>query len=273
LLLGIATIGDLTRMYPALTNAAPFSRGWFLELNLIKNLRMQDYFSGYPEPGGMHAIVSLFSMLTQVSPEMILHLLGALSSFFLCIFIYWVAGDITKKKYSWAPLMGVSVYALVPMLFIPISLDQQIEVSSMDLALCFALPTFIISIRSLRREQPHYCFYVCSGFVATAMTNLFVTLALLLPLLLLGFVIVPTNYFSRTINKMAVYLGLVGILIAIPFLVGSLYYGVSFESFLLSQFFYIQSYNYYPLLIRPIETLRCRNFLYFAPKNVVIVNG
>jgi len=192
-------------------------------------------------------------MLTQVSPEMILHLLGALSNFF-CILIYWVAGDITKKKYSWAPLMGVSAYALVPMLFIPISLDQQIEANSMDLALCFALPTFIIFIRSLRREQTRYCFYVCSGFVATAMTNLFVTLALLLPLLLLGFAIVPTSYFSRTIKKMAICLGLVGILIALPFLVGSLYYGIGFESFLLSQFFYIQSYNYYSLLIRPIET-------------------
>ncbi|MDZ7680249.1 MAG: hypothetical protein U5J63_00725 [Fodinibius sp.] len=97
LIFGIALAGGFIRMYPALQNASPFNRGWFDQLNRVKELRLQQYFTDFPAPGGMHSLVSIFSMVTQVSPEMILHLLGALSSFFLCIIVYWTARDITKK--------------------------------------------------------------------------------------------------------------------------------------------------------------------------------
>ncbi|MDZ7693497.1 MAG: hypothetical protein U5K69_20660 [Balneolaceae bacterium] len=101
-----------------------------MHLNRVKNLRLQEYFTDIPDPGGMHSLVSLFSMLTQVSPEMILHLLGALISFFLCIVIYWATRDITKNDYPMAPIFAMSIYALVPMLFLPLSLDQQIEANT-----------------------------------------------------------------------------------------------------------------------------------------------
>src|SRR5699024_7128590 len=78
LVVTVAISGALLRMFPALTNAAPLSRSWYFELSRIKNIRLQDYFSGYPDPAGMHSLVSFFSMITQISPEMILHLLGAL---------------------------------------------------------------------------------------------------------------------------------------------------------------------------------------------------
>lgn len=270
--LGLAAAGGLIRMYPALINAAPFSRGWFLELDRIKNLRVQDYFSGYPEPGGMHSIVSLFSMLTQVSPELILHLLGALLSFFLCILIYWLGRHLISDKYSWAPIMGVAIYALVPMLFIPISLDQQVEAGSMGLALCFALPTFGIFIKALRQQQPGLWFYVCSGLVAAALTNLFVTLTLLLPSIVGGLALVPAKYGHKSTKKMLMRLGIAIILTAVPFIAGLFYYGIDLESFLLSQFFNIRSYSYHPMLIWPIEKLS-KMYVFVAGAVMLVLVG
>ena len=253
--LGIALTGGLIRIYPALLNAAPFSRGWFTHLNRIKNIRLQDYFSGYPEPAGMHSLVSLFSMLTQVSPELILHLLGAISSFFLCIIISWAAKDITKNRYPMAAVAGMAVYALAPMLFMPISLDQQVEPSSLDLALCFALPTITIFVRNLRNSYKSPWFYILSGFIATALVDLFVAFIILLPLMLLGLSTLPRRNYFRSFAKVFGYLLWISFLIIVPIFSICYVYDIEIQSFLLTQLYSVQAYSYYPSLILPISEL------------------
>ncbi|MCW9708308.1 hypothetical protein [Fodinibius salsisoli] len=254
-IVGIAISGGIIRSIPALEHAAPFSRGWFIHLNRIKNIRLQDYFSGSPDPGGMHSLVSVFSMLTQVSPELILHILGALSSFFLCIIIYWSTKDMIKNRYPLAPIFGMAIYALAPMLLMPVSLDQQIEASSLDLALCFAFPTMTIFVRNIRSAFKSPWFYVLSGFVATAMVNLFVAFVILLPLMLLGLASLPRRRYLQSLYRVTSYLLTMTVVVITPYLLACYVYDVRVPTFLLSQLYSIQAYSYYPFLVLPLDEL------------------
>lgn len=255
MVISIAICGGLIRMFPALQYASPFSRSWFYKLDRIKNIRLQDYFSGYPEPAGLHSLVSVFSMLTQLSPEMILHLLGALTSFFLCIIIFVSIKDITRNEYPMAAIFGMAVYAITPMLFMPLSLDLQIEANSIDLALCFAIPTIMIFMRNLRATYKSPWFYVLSGFIATGMTNFFVAFVVLLPLMVIGLFGLPRRRYIRSFLRVFSYLLIIcGVVIA-PFVVYALTHNISFGRFFIEQLYSTRVYSYFPRLILPIEEL------------------
>ena len=265
----IALVGGGTRMAPALDNASPLSRSWYLHLNRIKNLRLQEYFPAMPEPGGMHSLVSLFSMLTQVSPEMILHLLGALTSFFLCIIVFWSTKDLTKNEYPLAPIFAMSIYALAPMLFLPISLDQQIQGNSLDLALCFAIPTITIYVRNLRRQYRSPRFYMIMGVFATAFTNLFVALAVLVPVMFICAVTIPRRNYLRSLGRQFFYiLASTGGLL-LPFVGYLWFYDLDMLSFFRERFFDTTVYSYFPLLITDLSELS----RYYALTAAVLLVG
>lgn len=251
----IALAGGMLRIYPALLHAAPFSRNWYEQLNRVKNLHLQDYFSGYPEPAGMHSLVSVFSMLTQVSPEMILHLLGALSSFFLCILIYWSIRDITKNEVPVAPILGMAVYAVLPLLLMPLSLDLQIEGNDLDLALCFAIPTLAIFVRNLRARYKSPWFYVLSGFIATGMTNLFVAFFILLPMMILSLFGLPRRRYWQSFFRVFLYLLSISALILGPIVLYNAIKGIDQYRYFLEQLLAIHVYTYNPMMVMPIQTL------------------
>lgn len=264
----VALIGSLTRMLPALLNASPFSRDWYLQLERIKNIRLQEYFLEQPDPGGMHSLVSFFSMITQVSPEMILHLLGALTSFFLCIIIYWVTKDLTKNEYPLAPIFAMSIYALVPMLFLPLSLDEQIEANSLDLALCFAVPTVTIFIRNLRSAYKSPWIYVLMGFIATGMTNIFVAFVILLPTMVLGLLALPRRRYFKSFIKVLGYIAGISLLVLSPYILFSMLHNINIFDFLRQQFFDTRAYSYYPLLIRSLSEL---SMIYLSVAGLIIL--
>lgn len=253
--LGIAAAGASIRMIPVLQHAAPFSSGWFSHLNRVKNLRLQNYFSGIPEPGGVHSLVSLFSMLTQVSPEMILHLLGAITSFFLAIIIYWCGKDLTKNRYPLAPVAGMAIFALFPLLFMPVSFDQEIDAGSLKLALSFTFPTITIFIRNLRNRYKSHWFYVLAGFIATGMTNLFVAFIVLFPLMVMGLATLPRRNYLQSVRRVSVYLLSISLVVLVPYLAACYYFDVDIGAFLLTQLYNVHIYSYYPFLILPLEEL------------------
>lgn len=264
----IALIGSLSRMYSALENASPFSRTWYTHLDRIKNIRLQEYFADMPDPGGMHSMVSLFSMLTQVSPEMILHLMGALTSFFLCIIVFWATKDLTKNEYPLAPIFAMSIYALVPMLFLPLSLDLQIEANSLDLALCFAIPTITIFIRNLRGSYKSPRSYVLIGFLATALTNIFVACIVLLPTLLLALVATSRRgYFPSLVREFG-YLSISALGSSLPYIIYLFYQNIDMLVFFREQLIDISAYSYYPMLISDLPVL---SQIYAAGAGVLLI--
>ncbi|HLR31401.1 MAG TPA: hypothetical protein VK074_02860 [Fodinibius sp.] len=251
----IALAGAGIRLYPVLQNAAPLSSGWFDHLDRIKNMRLQDYIGASPEPGGMHALVSSFSLLTQVSPEMILHLLGGITTFFLCIIVYWAAKGISKPRYSLAAISGMAVYALTPLLLMPVSIDQEVDAGSLDLALCFGIPTIVIFIRNLRGQFGSPWFYPFMGFAATAMVDLFVAFTVLLTLIFIVLVTTPLQKYRRSSYKILLYLLGISALIILPYLAFCYYNGIDFQQFFLAQLFNIHVYSYFPFLLLPLDEL------------------
>lgn len=250
----IALVGTGIRMFSVLQNAAPSSSGWFVHLDRIKNIRLQEYFGAYPDPGGMHALVSVFSLFTQVSPELILHLLGSITSFFLCIIVYWSSKDITKNKYPAAVMAGMAIYALAPLFWMPVSFDQQVDAGSLDLALCFALPTMILFVRNLRNHYKSPWFYPLIGFTATAMVNLFVAYVILLPLILFGLGTMHKESFRST-SHIALMLLSVSLINLLPYSIYCYIYNVEVQQFLLRQLYDTQVYSYFPTLMWPLEKL------------------
>jgi len=251
----VALAGTFIRLFPAIQNASPFTRTWFFDLEIVKNISVQQYFADFPDPTGMHAMVNVFSLLTQVPAELILHILGGLTGFLLSLIIYWTIKDITKGKYPTAALFGVSIFALFPTLFLPVSLDQQVEANSLELALCFALPTLIIFIRNLRSVRKAPWYYVAAGFVATGFVDLFALMVVLLPLMTLSLLVIPKRRFFKNVSKTILYLSTLTLVALLPYFIELGIKGLSVENFFRQQLFDATAYSYHPNLILELDQL------------------
>ena len=203
----------VVRVIPILNNAAPFSRAWYFELDEVKNIRLQEYFGELPISKGMHSLVGMFSTLTQVGPELSLSLLGSLTSFLLTIIIFWLVREITKGKRLTAALFGASIFAIMPTLLLPITLEAETGINSILMALCFALPTAFIFVRNLRSVDKAPWFYVTMGIIATALTDIFTLLVVLLPFLIYGLLAIPRKRFAFNLLNRSIEptLGLIGL--------------------------------------------------------------
>lgn len=253
----------IVRVIPVLKNAAPFSRAWYFELEEIKNIRLQEYFGEFPVPKGMHSLVTMFSSLTQVGPELTLSLLGSLTSFLLTIIIYWVIREITKGKRLTAALFGATIFALIPTLLLPISLEAETGINSIQLALCFALPTAFIFVRNLRSVDKAPWFYVTMGIIATALTDIFVLLVVLLPFLVYGLLGIPRKRFGINLIKVVTYLAIVFSVTLSPYIIHLLLNGQDINSFFELQLLDTLIFSYFPFLIIEIEALSTI-YLYIA---------
>ncbi|MGN8226450.1 hypothetical protein [Gracilimonas sp. BCB1] len=256
----IGILASVLRIIPSIQNSAPFSRVWYFELDAVKGLSLQEYFSGYPTPKGMHSIINFFSTITQVSPEMILHIIGALISFFLAVIIFWVMRDLTKRKHQSAALLSALIYAVFPTLFLPVSMELESELTSLSFSLCFALPTMLFFLRNIRSGGKTPWFYIFMGIVATGLTNVFVLLMVLLPFMLVGIISIPKKYFFQRFGKITLYLISIYILTLAPYIIYCLSSGLSVGTFFQDQLFNTQVFSFTTDLIVPIEEL---SLIYF----------
>jgi hypothetical protein len=245
----------IVRIVPILNNAAPYSRGWYYELEGIKNIRLQEYFGELPIPRGMHSLVGMFSSLTQVGPEMTLSLLGSLTSFLLTIIIFWIIREITKGKRQTAAIFGATIFALFPTLLLPLTLEAETGINSILLGLCFALPTAFIFIRNLRAIDKAPWFYVTMGIIATALTDLFVLLVILLPFLIYGLLALPKKRFWVNLFKVITYLIVIFSISLSPYIIHLVANGSDIISFFESQLLNTLIFSYFPYLITDLETL------------------
>ena len=248
--------GAVIRFYPALENASPFTRNWYETLNRVKELSLQQYFGISMDPGGLHVMVNFFSKLTQVSPELILHLLGSLTSMLISIWIYGILKTIINREDSVAPLAGMAIYALAPALVMPLSLEQQVEPNTIDFALSFALPVFILWVRNIRFETRLGGVMIYVGFIATAVTNIFVFSTILLPgLLVTGFLIRGGQPFKKRLEEMGKIMALVLLIVLVYWAALWVTNGPDLQTFLREQLFSTQFFTYFPQLWLPLERL------------------
>lgn len=265
-LIGIAAA--IIRLIPEFNNSAPYSRSWYFELNAIKDIPLQNYFGDIPNPKGMHSLVQVFSTLTQVSPEMILKILGSLISFFLAMLIFWMIRDLTRGKNPIAALFGMSIYALIPTLLLPVSLDIEGATSSLSLAICFALPTAVLFLRNLRSIDKAPWSYVTIGIVATGLVNIFVLLIILYPLLTIGLLFLPKRRFFNSLRKVSLYLFVVLICTLAPYIIYLLIKGIEIIPFFELQLYSTLVFSYYPDLIVDLDIL---SVIYLALSLALII--
>ena len=252
---GIGILASVLRIIPSIQNSAPFSRVWYFELDAVKSLSLQEYFSGYPAPKGMHSIINFFSTITQVSPEMILHIIGALISFFLTVIIFWVMRDLTNGKHLSAALFSSLIYAVFPTLFLPVSMELESELTTLSFSLCFALPTMLFFLRNIRSAGKTPWFYIFMGIVATGLSNIFVLLMVLLPFMMLGILSLPKNNFIQRFGKVSLYLFVIYLITLAPYIFYCLLSGLSIEAFFQDQLFNTQVFSFTANMILPIEEL------------------
>lgn len=245
----------IVRIIPVLNNASPYSRAWYFELSDIKNIRLQEYFGELPIPKGMHSLVTMFSSLTQVGPELTLSLLGSLTSFLLTIIIYWLIREITKGKRLTAALFGASIFAVIPTLLLPITLEAETGINTILLALCFALPTAFIFIRNLRSIEKAPWFYVTMGIIATGLSDIFVLIVVLLPFLIYGLLAIPRKKFAINFIKVVLYIITVYAIALSPYVINLLIDGKEVWSFFEIQLLDTLAFSYFPYLVTELETL------------------
>lgn len=256
-------VAAILRIIPSIENASPFSRIWYFELDAVKNLSLQTYFSGTPTPKGMHSIIHFFSTITQVSPEMILHSIGALISFFLTIIIFWVIRDITRGRHPAAALFGALLFGVFPASFLPVSMELQSELTSLSVALCFAIPTMVFFLRNIRSKGKTPWFYIFMGIAATGLCDIFVLLMVLLPFMIVGLISLPHKGFFKIFGKNVGYIILVYVLTLLPYVQYCVAHRISVPSFFRSQLFNTQVFTLAPNLLFPIEELS-QIYLYMA---------
>ena len=263
-----ASVAAVIRIIPAVNNSAPFSRTWYFELTNVKALSLQQYFDVFPEPKGMHTIVHVFSTLTQITPELILHILGALTSFFLALIIYWVINVITDYKNQMAALFGMAIYAITPMYLSPIILDLEVEANSISLALTFAIPTCIFFLRRIRSEDKTFWFYTVMGVFATALINIFVFLIVLLPIMVLGLLTIPFKEYTQRMLRALLYLLASSLLAISPYVIFCVWNGISLRDFFQQELFDTLVFSYFPNLITYLDEL---SIYYLIGAGILIV--
>lgn len=250
-----ATIAAVIRIIPALKNSAPFTRNWYFELQSVKAISLQQYFTVYPDPNGLHAFVNVFSTLSQISPEMILHILGALTSFFLALMIFWVLNFVTDFKNQVASLIGMSIYSITPMYLTPVILELEVEANAISLALCFAIPTFIFFLRQLKDENKIYWFYIIIGILGTSLINIFVFIIVLLPLLILSLFTLDLKKGGKNLFKPISIILITYILGLSPYIVFSLFNNIGILEFFQRELFDTLIFSYFPNLVLYLDEL------------------
>ena len=252
----VALIGAFIRFYPAFSNASPFTRSWYDSLHRVKELSLQQYFDVSVDPGGMHVLVNFFSKLTQVSPELILHLLGGLTSLLISVWIYGILRGMIHERRTIAPLAGMFLYALAPIVIMPISLETQVVPNTIDLGLSFALPVVMVWMRNLRRSRKLFGLFVAGGIVAAGLINLFVLLLILLPgLAILGLAVPGNVAYSRRVLDIGKVLLLAAAVLSVYGLVTYPAAGLDIKTYLLEQLYSTQFYSYFPNLWLPLEQM------------------
>ena len=258
----------ILRIIPSINNSSPFTRTWYFELDAIKALSLQEYFDGYPSPKGMHSMIHFFSTITQVSPEMILHIMGGLISFFLTIIIFWLVKDITRGRHQATALFSAIIYALFPTLFLPISLELESGLTTLSFALCFALPTMLFFLRNIRSGGKTPWFFIYAGILATALTDLFVLLMVLIPFLVLALISLPRKNLTNRFLKISSRLLIVILLSISPYIQYCLANRISISTFFQDQLFNTQVFSFTPNLVMPIEDL---SMIYIAMGSVLLL--
>ena len=229
------------------------SSSWYEDLDKVKAIAEQTWFSVVSDSMGGYAIISLYAKISGLSDMLALSNAGFIESALLAVIIYWALYKITHKH---GPGLLAALVFGFGYTIIPLNIDSVLQHKSVFLSMTLALPLMIFNMypTSFRQKKSNYFLWNVIGVLALSFINLFIALAVLLPFILICLVINPAEKRAYNLRALTAYLVSAALVILCYFIV-SYFLQVSFVNLLVSKLVSFDYYTYTPNLILPFSEL------------------
>ncbi|WP_298246043.1 hypothetical protein [uncultured Christiangramia sp.] len=229
------------------------SSSWYEDLDKVKAIAEQTWFSVVSDSMGGYAIISLYAKISGLSDMLALSNAGFIESALLAVIIYWALYKITHKH---GPGLLAALVFGFGYTIIPLNIDSVLQHKSVFLSMTLALPLMIFNLypTTFRQNKSNYFLWNIIGVLALSFINLFIALAVLLPFILICLVINPAEKRAYNLRALTAYL-VSAALVLLCYLVVSYFLQVSFVNLLVSKLVSFDYYTYTPNLILPFSEL------------------
>ncbi|TQI72084.1 hypothetical protein JM79_3038 [Gramella sp. Hel_I_59] len=229
------------------------SSSWYEDLDKVKAIAEQTWFSVVSDSMGGYAIISLYAKISGLSDMLALSNAGFIESALLAVIIYWALYKITHKH---GPGLLAALVFGFGYTIIPLNIDSVLQHKSVFLAMTLALPLMIFNMypTSFRQKKSNYFVWNLIGILALSFVNLFIALAVLLPFILICLAINPAEKRAYNLRALTAYI-ISAALLLLCYLVVSYFLQVSFVNLLVSKLVSFDYYTYTPNLILPFSEL------------------
>lgn len=230
------------------------SNGWISDLQKITNLDSQQWFSTDMNTPSSLSYSSFYAKITDVSPETALQSIGIVEAVLLTIILFWVIKKITFSNY-FAPFIAAFTFALIYVLT-PININFILENKPTYLALTFALPAMVFSLKTTLLKVNRYllfCLFLLV-FLVVAIIDLFTFFILIPPFLIIAILFNWYKYSSRFWFVILSYLFSSAIILTFYSIICD-YFKTDYNLFLHTNLLSTSTYIYAPQLLIPMSKL------------------
>ncbi len=270
LIILVATLAFIVRVYFYNYDLYTFSPFWFQDLTILNNLNHQQWISTGNVMIGEYALISLFAKLTGINPEMAIQSFSIIESSLICVVIYWFTYVLSKSRYI-APLISSLSFALLYFL-IPVNINFITQHSQMLLALMLLLPcmVFILIPERFVFDKKKYFKYHVVFISAIFLTNLFTALILFPLFLIVAFLFHRRRNYKYLKKAIKAYL-LAFTIVGVYYAIGGYILGYSFVQFLYTNLVSISTVKFTPQLIIPYENLIVIHLILSVISSIIIL--
>lgn len=246
-----------------------FSDLWEINLVKVKGITANIWFPEDMTMTGEYALINFYNKLVGVSPEIALQSFGILETILIAIILFWFTAKITKSR-TVAPIVTTLFFVFSPIL-LPRSVGILTQHKHIFLALSLALPMMVFTVlpKNLSELYKKHFLYSIIIFTAIALIDLFTSLVLLSPFLVLAF------FFSRKKYMRNYFLTVLAYIISLVFVLGiyglvGVYYNINFKSIITSNLLSLSVFTHLPDLVMPYEDL-IKIYQYISLFNLVFM--
>ena len=229
------------------------SSSWYEDLDKMKAIADQTWFSIVTDSMGSYAIISLYAKITGLSDMLALSNSGFIESALLAVIIYWALYKITHKH---GPgLLSALVFGFGYSI-IPLNIDSLLQHKTVFLSMSLALPLMIFNMypTSFRQKKRMFFNWSLVCILALSFLNLFIALGILLPFFIICYLINPSE--KRAYNKESIQAYFLSALImAGIYAIASFFLERNFIDVFMSKLASYDYYTYTPNLIIPFSEL------------------
>ena len=229
------------------------SSSWYEDLDKVKSIGEQTWFSVVSDSMGGYAIISLYAKISGLSDMLALSNVGFMESALLAVIIYWALYKITHKH---GPGLLAALVFGFGYSIIPLNIDSVLQHKSVFLSMTLALPLMIFNMypTSFRQKKSNYFVWSIISILALSFLNLFIALGVLLPFILICLAMNPSEKRAYNFRALIAY-GISAVIIILTYFIVSFFLQESFVDVFMSKLASFDYYTYTPNLILPFSEL------------------